>query len=85
MATQRFELPEGLSREEERAVLAALERYFLQESPHPDPWVLAGRMDATGQGALQAKRLMDAPWMTPTRAPYARPGSPNLHGRGDAQ
>lgn len=82
--SHRFELPGGLSREEERAILTALERYFLQESPHPHPWVLAGRMDATGQGALQVKRLMDAPWRTPSRAPFARRGVPPLHGRGDA-
>lgn len=82
----RFELPEGLSREEERAILAALERYFLQESPHPHPWVLAGRMDATGQGALQTKRLMDAPWWISARRPFTRRGlGPPLHGRGDAQ
>jgi len=82
--SRRFELPEDVSREEERAVLAALERYFLQESPHPHPWVLAGRMDATGQGSLQARRLTDAPWRTPARAPFARQGVPTLRGRGDA-
>ncbi len=82
----RFELPEGLSREEERAILAALERYFLQESPHPHPWVLAGRMDATGQGALQTRRLTDAPWRIPARRAFSRRGlAPPLHGRGDAQ
>ena len=32
-----FELPEGLSPEEERAILTALERYLMQESPKPDP------------------------------------------------
>lgn len=81
---RRFEFPSGLSREEERSIIAALERYFLQESPHPDPWVLAGRMDSTGLGALQTKRQMDAPWRTPSRAPFARRGVPPLTGRGDA-
>lgn len=81
---RRFEFSGGLSREEERAVIAALERYFLRESPHPDPWVLGGRMDATGLGALQTRHQMDAPWRTLSRAPFARRGVPPLTGRGDA-
>jgi hypothetical protein len=82
---RRFEVPEGLSREEERAILLALERYFLQESPHPDPWVMAGRMDATGYGALQARRHMDAAWGTSATRMFARPGVPPMHGRGDSR
>jgi hypothetical protein len=81
---RRFEVPIGLTREEERAIVLALERYFLQESPHPDPWVLAGRLEATGYGALQARRHMDAAWGLPTRAPFTRQGVPPVHGRGDA-
>ena len=42
-----IELPEGLTSEEERAILTALERYFQQESPKPNTWVLQGRIDAT--------------------------------------
>ncbi len=82
---RRFELPEGLSPEEERAVLTALERYLLQESPHPSPWVLAGRLEATGLGALQARRYADEPWAATLRHPFARPGVPPLAGRGDAR
>ncbi|MGH2635471.1 MAG: hypothetical protein ACRDHU_04925, partial [Actinomycetota bacterium] len=59
---RRFELPEDLAPEEERAIIRALERYFARESPHPAPWVLAGRVDATGLGALQARRYTNAPW-----------------------
>jgi len=81
---RRFEVPSGLTREEERAILLALERYFLKESPHPDPWVLAGRIEATGFGVLQVRRHMDAAWGVPARAPFVRPGVPSLHGRGDA-
>jgi hypothetical protein len=81
---RRFELPEGLTPEEARAVLVALERYFVKESPHPDPWVLAGRVESTGQGALQARRFTDEPWRANPHAPYARRGTPALHGRGDA-
>jgi hypothetical protein len=80
----RFELPGGLTAEEERAVITALERYFVQESPHPTPWVLAGRIDATGFGALQGRRYMDEPWGSPLRHPFIRRGVPPLHGRGDA-
>jgi hypothetical protein len=81
---RRFEVPTGLTREEERAILLALERYFLKESPHPDPWVLAGRIEATGFGALQVRRHMDAAWGVPARTAFIRPGVPSLHGRGDA-
>ena len=80
----RFELPEGLAPEEERAVITALERYFVHESPHPTPWVLAGRLDATGVGALQGRRYMEEPWGSPQRHVFVRPGVPPLHGRGDA-
>lgn len=80
----RFELPDGLSREEERAILLALERYLLQESPQPDPWVMAGRLDATGYGVLQARRHMATAWLS-ARAGFVRPGIPALGGRGDAR
>src|SRR5207253_10344414 len=50
---RRFELPDGLSEEEERAVIAALERYFGSENPRPVPWVLQGRIAAARQGTLQ--------------------------------
>ena len=40
----------------------ALERYFLQESPKPMPWVLQGRIEATGLGALQVRRYAHEPW-----------------------
>lgn len=83
---RRFELPEGLSAEEERATLTALERYFFEEDPRPHDWVLAGRMDSTGHGALQVKRLTDAPWRVARRAPFARRGlALPLYGRGDAR
>jgi hypothetical protein len=80
----RFELPEELSVDEERAIIAALERYFLQENPHPHPWVLAGRLYATGYGALQARRYVDHPWGTASRHPVARPGVAPMLGRGDS-
>jgi hypothetical protein len=81
---RRFELPDDLSPDEERAIIRALERYFAQESPHPHPWVLAGRIDATGFGALQARHHADAPWRRFGDVAFARRGVPPQAGRGDA-
>ncbi len=81
----RFRLPEGLCPEEERTIITALERYLVQESPHPSPWVLAGRMHATGLGAVQGRRYMEGAWGATARHPFARPGVPPMHGRGDAR
>ncbi|HSJ51941.1 MAG TPA: hypothetical protein VLA90_11775 [Actinomycetota bacterium] len=80
---RRFELPDGLTPEEERAIIRALERYFARESPHPHPWVLAGRVAAAGLGALQARRYTDSPWRVGTYAPYARRGVATVRGRAD--
>jgi hypothetical protein len=84
VSEERFELPEGLSRAEERAIIRALERYFAQESPHPRPWVLAGRIDAAGWGAVQARRYTDSSWGLLRYVSFARRGAPPLVGRGDA-
>lgn len=78
---RRFELPET-SREEERAILMALERYFVLESPKPTPWVLQGRIEATGLGALQVRKLAREPWHG-VRADFVRRGVPPVHGRSD--
>ena len=80
---RRFELPEDLGPEQERAIILALERYFAQESPHPHPWVLAGRIDTTGLGALQVRHHTDAPWESGGRVPFLRRGVPPSAGRGD--
>ena len=82
-APRRFEVDADLTPHEERAVIRALERYFAQESPHPLPWVLSGRIDAAGLGALQARHYTHTPWSVGTYAPYARRGIPPVHGRGD--
>ena len=68
----RLELPEGLTPEEERAILMALDRYFLQESPKPMPWVLQARIDVTGLGALQVRRYAHEPAQI-TRRPDEAP------------
>lgn len=82
---RRFELPEGLSPAEERAAIRALERYFAAESPHPDPWVLAGRIQAAGWGALQARHYTDDPRGLTSSAPFARRGVPPSNGRDDSR
>ena len=85
MTHPRFRLPDGLDPDEERLILASLERYFRQETTRPNAWSLAGRMEAAGQGALQARRLMNAPWGAIARSPFARHGAPPYHGRADAR
>ena len=79
---RRLELPQGLTPEEERAILMALERYFLQESPKPMPWVLQGRIDATGLGALQVRRYAHEPWHG-QQASFSRRGVAPVNGRSD--
>jgi hypothetical protein len=79
-----FQLPEGLSPEDERAILTALERYFLQESPKPNQWVLQGRIEATGLGGLQIRRYAREPWHG-QQTVFARKGVPSMHGRGDVR
>jgi len=79
-----IEIPEGLSPQEERAILTALERYFLQENPKPNPWVLQGRIDAMGLGGLQVRRYAREPWHGQQGA-FARKGVAPVHGRGDVR
>ncbi len=81
---RRFELPGGLTPEEERAILMSLERYFVQENPKPAPWVLQGRIEATGYGALQVRRFAREPWHGQW-VEFARRGVPPVHGRSDVR
>ena len=79
---RRFGLPEGLTPEEERAALMALERYFVEDDPKPAPWVLQGRIEATGYGALQVRRFAREPWHGQW-VEFARKGVPPMNGRAD--
>jgi len=81
----RYELPEGLTPEEEKAIIAALERYFAQSTEQPDPWATAGRIESTHQGALQMRQALPSAWESAVRLPYARRETPPYHGRGDAR
>jgi hypothetical protein len=81
---RHVEIPDGLTSDEERAVLMALERYFVEENPKPAPWVLQGRIEATGFGALQVRRFAREPWHGQW-VEFARKGVPPMHGRGDVR
>jgi hypothetical protein len=80
--TERYELPEGLLPEEERAVIAALERHFEERDGRPGAWTMAGRIEATRDGVLQSRKLFRTPWAT--AAPFARRGTEPIRGRGDS-
>jgi hypothetical protein len=82
---RRYELPEGLTPEEERAAIAALERYFSGAGQEPNPWALAGRLEATGLGILQTRRFAKGAWGRAARGPFARRGAPTHLGRGDSR
>lgn len=81
----RYELPPDLSPEEERAVLAAIERTFEAARATPSVWALAGRAEALGLGALQARRHSEGPWALRGTDRFASRGTPTLRGRGDAK
>jgi hypothetical protein len=84
--SSRFELPGGLSPQDVAAVLAALEQYFADTEPSaPDAWTMAGRLDSTGMGALQARGVRGPSWRSAARMPFARPGVDPFHGRGDSR
>jgi len=85
VTAKRFELPGGLSPQEERAIIAALEQYFAPKGTRPSPWALAGRIDATAFGALQARRQAGDAWRMAARSAFARRGVPTFAGRGDAR
>jgi hypothetical protein len=81
----RYELPPDLTPEEERAVLAALERAFSGPGAKPSAWAMAGRMEALRLGALQSRRHAQGSWALRGGVPFASRGAPPLRGRGDAK
>jgi hypothetical protein len=81
----RYEVPPDLSPEEERAVLAALERAFGTSRAKASAWAMAGRVEALGLGALQARRHAQGSWALRGSVPFASRGAPRLLGRGDAK
>ena len=80
------ELPDGLSPEEERAILDALERYLQAGNTRPAAWALAGRARNLRQGALQIRHQAEAStWRQAGQLPFANRGTEPLMGRGDAK
>jgi hypothetical protein len=79
----RPELPPGTSEEEERAILAALELYLGTSKRRLSAWALAGRLEALGLGALQARHQSERPWTEIGLHPYTRRGAEPRAGRSD--
>jgi hypothetical protein len=81
----RYQLPPGISPEEERAIVAALEEYFGAGKVRPSPWALAGRTEALALGALQGRHQSARPWNETRLNPYTRRGTEPRVGRSDAK
>jgi hypothetical protein len=81
----RYQLPPGISPEEERAIVAALEQYFGTGRIRPSAWALAGRTEALALGALQIRYQSPHPWNQTRLNPYTRRGTEPRMGRGDAK
>lgn len=81
----RYELPPGLTPEEERAITSALDEYFATSASRPNPWSLAGRAEALRLGALQVRHQSREPWTEVARALFTRSGTDPRTGRGDSK
>jgi hypothetical protein len=81
----RYELPDGITEEEERAIVAALEQHFGSGRARLSPWALAGRLEALGLGALQARHQSQRPWNETRLTPYTRRGIEPRSGRSDTK
>ncbi len=81
----RFELPPDLTPEEERIVLAAIERMLEVERPRISAWALSGRAEALRLGALQARRHSRDPWIFRGSLPFTAGGTRARVGRGDSR
>ena len=81
----RYQLPPGITPEEERAIIAALDQYFGTSALRPSPWALAGRTAGLGLGALQIRFQSLRPWNETRLSPFTRRGSDPRVGRGDAK
>ncbi|HEX6207332.1 MAG TPA: hypothetical protein VF058_03145 [Actinomycetota bacterium] len=81
----RYELPPDLSPEEERIVLAAIERMLELERPTLSPWVVAGRAEGLRIGGLHIRHQTADPWTSHAPLPFAPGGTQRLPGRGDAR
>jgi hypothetical protein len=83
--TFRFEVPEGLSDLQKRAIDAGLEAYLRRLSRRPAPWALGGRAEGLHLGALQLRFQSTRPWTEVRLNPYTRRGADPRVGRGDTR
>jgi hypothetical protein len=81
----RYDLPPGLSAEEERAIVTALDDYFGAGVVRPDPWALAGRAEALRIGALQIRHQAMRPWGGAGPTAFTRRGTEPRSGRADTK
>jgi hypothetical protein len=81
----RMEVPPDLTPEQERAVIAALERHLAEGSVRPSPWALAGRVENLGLGALQGRHQSPRAWRDAGRDGFTRRGADTRMGRGDSK
>jgi hypothetical protein len=81
----RYDLPPGLSAEEERAIAAALDDYFGAGVVRPDPWALAGRAEALRIGGLQIRHQAMRPWGGAGATAFTRRGTEPRSGRADTK
>jgi hypothetical protein len=81
----RYDLPPGLTQEEERVITAALDDHFGTASVRPSAWALQGRAEGLGLGALQIRNQSRHPWGDNRLNPYTRLGIESRVGRGDTK
>lgn len=81
----RYELPAGLSPEEERVAIAAIEWLLERQRPRLNPWTLAGRADNLRIGSLHVRHQTDRPWGFHHELPLAPGGTGPRVGRGDSR
>jgi hypothetical protein len=81
----RYEVPPGLSAEEQRAIDASIDAYFGYGSVRPEAWRLVARAEGLGLGALQIRNQSLRPWQEPMLSPFTRRGTDTRMGRGDAR
>jgi hypothetical protein len=81
----RYDLPPGLTADEERAIRTALDAYFGSGSTRASAWSLQGRAEGLGLGALQVRNQSPHPWGEARLNPYTRLGIESRVGRGDSK
>jgi hypothetical protein len=81
----RYDLPPGLTAEEQRTIEASVEAYLAYGSVRPEAWRLVARAEGLGLGALQMRNQSRRPWVEPVLSPFTRRGTDTRMGRGDAK